>query len=241
MKSIPRAVRKELKNRSNPKKREFYPKFFKAYKGGYGEGDKFLGTIVPETRKVATLFWKGISIPDLVTILNDPYHEVRLCGLFILEKNYKKVKEENEKKKWVSVYLDNLDLVNNWDLVDLSASHILGDYLKDKNRRILFELAKVDNLWRNRIAMISTQAFIRNDDFTETLKLAEHFVGHPHDLMHKAVGWMLREVGSRNLMVERDFLDRFYKIMPRTMLRYAIEKFPEKLRKKYLEGKIQQK
>jgi 3-methyladenine DNA glycosylase AlkD len=125
--------------------------------------------------------------------------------------------------------------------VDLSASHILGDYLKDKNRRILYELAKVDNLWRNRIAMISTQAFIRNDDLTETLKLAEHFVGHPHDLMHKAVGWMLREVGSRNLMVERDFLDRFYKIMPRTMLRYAIEKFPEKLRKKYLEGKIQQK
>ena len=238
MKSIPRAVRSEIRKRSNPDKKKKYPQFFKAGKGEYGEGDKFIGTIVPETRKVATMFWKEVEIPALVELINDPYHEVRLCGLFMLTRKYQKSKSENEKKKWVSVYLDNLNGVNNWDLVDLTAHKILGDYLLDKKRNILYELANTEDLWRNRISVISTFAFIRKNDFNDVFKLAEHFIAHKHDLMHKAVGWMLREVGNRNLMAEREFLDRFYKIMPRTMLRYAIEKFPEKLRKKYLLGKV---
>jgi 3-methyladenine DNA glycosylase AlkD len=238
MKSIPQAVRKELRKRSNPQKKGLYPKFFKAHKGGYGEGDKFLGTVVPEIRKVTTLFWKESTISDLMKLLNDPYHEVRLCGVFILERNYKKSKTEEERKKWVSVYLDNLDGINNWDLVDLSASHILGNYLLDKKRDILYIFAATDELWKQRIAIISTHAFIRKGDFKDTLNLAEIYLSHPHDLIHKATGWMLREIGNRNLKAERQFLDRFYKIMPRTMLRYAIEKFDEKLRQKYLKGKI---
>jgi len=237
MASIPQAVKKELRKRSNPEKKKIYPKFFQAHKEGYGYGDKFLGTIVPETRKVATLFWKDIAIPDLVTLLNDPFHEVRLCGVFILERNYKKSKTENEKKKWVSVYLDNLEGINNWDLVDLSSHHILGDYLLDKKRDILYEFAKSGDLWRQRIAMITTMAFIRKNDFTDALNLAEQYITHTHDLIHKASGWMLREIGNRNLKAEREFLDRFYGIMPRTMLRYAIEKFDDKLRMKYLRKK----
>jgi len=234
MASIPQAVKKELKKRSNPEKKKIYPRFFQAHKGGYGHGDKFLGTTVPETRKVATTYWKEINIPDLVKLLNDPYHEARLCGVFILERHYRKAKTENEKKKWVSVYLDNLDGINNWDLVDLSASHILGNYLLDKKRDILYVFAKSGNLWRQRIAMISTLAFIRKGDYNDALSLAEIFIVHPHDLIHKASGWMLREIGNRNMTVERGFLDRFYRIMPRTMLRYAIEKFSDKLRKKYM-------
>lgn len=238
MKSIPQAVKNELKKRSNPLKKEFFPKFFKAFKGGYGEGDKFLGTTVPETRKVATIFWKDIRIADLVRLLNDPYHEVRLCALFILERNYKKAKSENEKKKWVSVYLDNLDSVNNWDLVDLSAHRILGNYLLDKDRKLLYLFAKSGKLWRQRVSIITTFAFIRKNDFEDTLSIAEMLLNHPHDMIHKAVGWMLREVGNRDLRTERKFLDRFYKLMPRTMLRYAIEKFNENLRQKYLKGKV---
>lgn len=235
--AIPHAVKRELRKRANPDKKKFYPRFFKTGNGEYGEGDKFMGTVVPEIRKVATLFWKDAGIEDLNILINDPIHEVRLCGLFMLERNYKRSKSD-DKKKWVDVYLGNLKGVNNWDLVDLSAGHILGNYLLDKNRKIIYDLAKTDDLWKNRISVIATFPFIRNGDYKDTLKLAKHFLQHEHDLMHKAVGWMLREIGNRDLKAEREFLDRHYKKMPRTMLRYAIEKFPEGLRQKYLKGKI---
>jgi 3-methyladenine DNA glycosylase AlkD len=163
--------------------------------------------------------------------LQSKYHEHRLTALYILILNFKKQKEEV-----IDIYLRNLERVNNWDLVDSSAPYLLGPYLEDKDRSILYELAKSDNLWKQRIAIITTLYFIKNNDFEDALKISEMLLNHKHDLIHKAVGWMLREIGKRDKKVEEEFLKKYYKNMPRTMLRYAIEKFPEEERQKILKG-----
>ncbi len=213
----------ELEKVSIPEKRNFFPHFFKTGKGEYGEGDKFIGVVVPDVRKIAKAN-KMLSSDELTRLLNNEYHECRMCALFILIEKYKKA-NENEKKQIVDFYLAHSHRINNWDLVDLSSKDILGDYLTDKdNREILYELAKSELLWDQRIAIIATYAFIKKTDFTDIINLSEQFLSHKHDLIHKAVGWMLRETGKRDKNTLITFLDKHYKDMPRTMLRYSLEK-----------------
>jgi 3-methyladenine DNA glycosylase AlkD len=232
--SIYQQIIKELHEVADPIKAEFFPKFFKTGKGEYGEGDQFLGVKVPDQRKVAKKFWRDIEAKDLEVLITSPFHEVRLTSIFMLVSKFEKATTPGEKKKWVDFYLDNREHVNNWDLVDSSALQILGAWLFDKDRSLLYDLAKSGKLWDQRIAMISTFYFIRKKDFEDTLKIAEILLNHPHDLIHKAVGWMIREVGNRDYEVAFGFLKKHYEKMPRTMLRYAIEKFDPKVREMFL-------
>mgnify|MGYP001581579604 CR=1 FL=1 len=222
-------IRKDLRKRANKEKAKILARFFKTEKGEYGEGDIFLGVMVPESRKVAKDY---IDLPfeDIAELLKSKTHEERLIALLILVERYKK----NRDKKIADFYLKNTRHINNWDLVDLTAHKILGNYLLDKDRAILYELAKSKNLWERRIAVISTFAFIQKSEFKDSLKISEILLNDKHDLIHKAVGWMLREIGKKNQDVEEEFLKKHYKKMPRTMLRYAIEKFDEEKRKFYL-------
>jgi len=210
--------------------------FFKTGKGEYGEGDVFVGLKVPTQRIIAKEF-KDLNLNDLKVLLSSKVHEERLISLFILVYKFEKG-DEKEKDEVFSFYLKNRKGVNNWDLVDLSAPKILGKYLLDRDKSFLFELALSENLWERRISILSTQEFIRNNKFDTTLKIAKILLQDKQDLIHKAVGWMLREIGKRDLITEEKFLKIYYKKMPRTMLRYAIEKFPEAKRKKYLQSKI---
>ncbi|HEC85554.1 MAG TPA: DNA alkylation repair protein, partial [Thioploca sp.] len=200
--------------------------------GEYGEGDKFLGIKVPVQRKVAKKY-QALSLTDIQTLLNSDIHEYRLTALILLINHYTKANDTN-KQKIFDFYLHNTKHINNWDLVDITAPKIVGDYLLDKPRDILYQLARSTNLWEKRIAIIATMTFIKQDDFSDTLKLAEILLNDEHDLIHKAVGWTLREVGKREQSVEENFLNKHYKQMPRTMLRYAIERFDDKRRKFYL-------
>ena len=229
-------IKYELEQHADPVKAEFLPRFFKAIPGGYGEGDRFIGVQVPLQRKIARKYFKDISLGETERLLQDPLHECRLTALFILCLRYEKARGEEEKTELVNLYLRNLYYVNNWDLVDSSAYKILGPYLMDKEKDLLYKLAASGDLWQQRIAVIATMHFIKNGLYTETLKLAEQFLVHEHDLMHKAAGWMLREVGKQNFNVEYDFLLKHYQKMPRTMLRYAIERFDPELRKQFLNG-----
>jgi 3-methyladenine DNA glycosylase AlkD len=231
-------VKQELSAQANAEKAAFFPIFFKTQPGEYGEGDKFIGVVVPQQRRIAKKYWREISLKELRELLCDPIHECRLTALFMLVHLFQKSKKEKDRKMIADLYLNSADCINNWDLTDSSAYHILGAYLFDKDRSALYELAYSDHLWRQRIAMISTLYFIRKNDFADTLQLAEIFIHHEHDLMHKAVGWMLREIGNRNYDVEYDFLKKHYKEMPRTMLRYAIEKFDEDVRQDFLKARI---
>ncbi len=182
--------------------------------------------------------YKDFSFHDLAILIQDEFHEIRMLALFILVIRYEKAKEELVHKKVCDFYLKHIKAVNNWDLVDSTAHKILGAYLEDKNRRLLYDYANSGQLWLQRIAIIATFCYIRHEDYDDALKISEILLDHEHDLIHKAVGWMLREVGNRNQSVEEEFLKKYYHTMPRTMLRYAIEKFEEPLRKKYLYGKI---
>lgn len=229
-------IKLELNKHADPEKANFLPNFFKAGPGGYGEGDKFIGVKVPIQRKVARKYFKTLSLEEVEVLLRGPIHEYRLTALIILVNKFEKAKTAQERKNIKEFYLKNISYVNNWDLVDSSADKILGAYLFDKEKDILYEFAKSDNLWENRAAIISTYYFIKNEVFEDTLKLAKILLNHEHDLIHKAVGWMLREVGNRNLEIEYNFLKEHYKKMPRTMLRYAIEKFEPELRNKFLRG-----
>ena len=210
--------------------------FFKTGKGEYGEGDKFIGLKVPTQRKLAREF-KDLTLADLAQLLKSPIHEERLISLFILVDKYSKA-DEKTKNDIFKFYLKNRKEINNWDLVDLSAPKILGKHLLKKDKSILLKFAVSKNLWERRIAILSTLEFIRIGDFKTTLKLCKILLNDEHDLIHKAVGWMLREIGKKDLESEEKFLKANYKKMPRTMLRYSIEKFPEIKRKKYLQGKI---
>ncbi len=221
-------LKKDLKKASNKKQAVLLQRFFKMGKGQYGEGDIFLGIKVPIQRSTAKRYDLGLE--DIQKLLNSKIHEERLIGLFILISKYKK-SDENLKEEIYKFYLKNSKRINNWDLVDLSSHKIVGNYLLDKDRKILYELAKSSNLWEKRISVISTFAFINDGDFKDSLAIAEILLGDAHDLIHKAVGWMLREIGKRDKKVLEGFLKKYYKAMPRTMLRYAIEKFSEKERK----------
>ena len=225
-------IKQDLKQLGTPERARASLWFFKTGKGEYGEGDVFLGVTVPEQRKVAKKY-KDLSLNNLQILLNSKTHEHRLTALFILVGQYKRSKD---KKNIVDFYLKNTKNVNNWDLVDSSAHYILGDYLLNKDKYILYKLAKSDNLWEKRISVISTFAFIRNNQFDDSLKISEILLHDKHDLIHKAVGWMLREIGKKDQEVEEEFLRKHYKEMPRTMLRYAIEKFEENKRKYYLKN-----
>lgn len=231
-----KAVREALRDASDPEKAAFYPTFFKAGKGEYAEGDRFIGVVVPEQRKIAKRF-RELPMRGVQSLLKDPFHECRLTGLLILAEKFRRG-DEDERARIVDCYIGHLDWVNNWDLVDSSAYPILGAWLIDRDRGILGELARSGHLWRQRVAIIATLAFIKADEYDDTLEIADLLLHHEHDLIHKAVGWMLREVGQRNQEVEEGFLLTRYKGMPRTMLRYAIEKFPEERRKAYLSGDV---
>lgn len=229
-------LRNHLEAVSNQEKARFLQRFFKTGKGEYAEGDLFLGIVVPVQRKIARQY-KYLSFSELKRLIHSRYHEERLITLLILIEKFRK-SDEIERSRIVKFYLDNRKGINNWDLVDLSAPKILGEYMLDKKRDILYEFAKSNNLWEKRIAILTTFTFIRNKDFEDCLKISELLIQDKHDLIHKAVGWMLRELGKMDLKSEEKFLKLHYKSMPRTMLRYAIEKFPEKKRKAYLEGRI---
>lgn len=229
-------IRKQIKNQADPNQAVILQRFFKTGKGDYGEGDIFYGIKVPVQRIIAKKF-NALSLVDLKELIKSKMHEERLIAAFILIDKYKKG-DEKEKKQIFNFYLNNRKGINNWDLVDLSAPKIVGEYLLDKEKDLLYKFARSNDLWEKRIAILSTQTFIRNHFFEDTLKISEILLNDKHDLIHKAVGWMLREVGNRDIQAEEDFLKKYYKQMPRTMLRYAIEKFPEKKRKDYLDGRI---
>jgi|TARA_Y100000310_G_scaffold341861_1_gene442562 3-methyladenine DNA glycosylase AlkD len=225
-------IKNDLQKLGNPKLAKILSRFFKTGKGEYGYGDVFLGIKVGPQRKIVKKYSQA-TLKDLQKLLSSKIHEERLTSLFILIDKYKKADEKN-KKEVVDFYLKNTKNINNWDLIDLSAGKILGNYLLEKDKSILYKLAKSNSVWERRIAIMSTFEFIRNNKFESTLKISEMLLEDKHDLVHKAVGWMLREIGKRNQAVEEKFLKKHYKKMPRTMLRYAIERFDESKRKYYL-------
>jgi len=225
-------IKKDLSQLSDPERAKNLSWFFKTGKGQYGEGDVFLGITVPEQRKVAKKYI-DLSLNDLQELLNSEIHEHRFTALVILISKYRKA-EESSKKEIFDFYLRNTKNINNWDLVDLSAPRIIGDYLLNKDRTTLFKLARSNILWERRISILSTFTFIDNCDFEDALSISELLLHDEHDLIHKAVGWALREIGKRDQNVEEKFLTKHYPNVPRTMLRYAVEKFDEKKRKKYL-------
>ena len=231
-----KALRAILEKQSNPEQAKILMRFFKTGIGEYGEGDEFLGIKVPVSRKIAKQF-KELSLSEIQELLDSKVHEERLIRLFILVEQYRKADAEKMQAIY-EFYLKNAKRVNNWDLVDLSAEKIMGAYLMDKDKRILFKLAKSKNLWERRIAIMSTFHFIKNGFYDTTFAISDMLLKDEHDLIHKAVGWMLREIGNSNLAEEEKFLKKNYKTMPRTMLRYAIEKFTEKKRQVYLKERV---
>jgi 3-methyladenine DNA glycosylase AlkD len=226
-------IKRDLSQLSNPEKAKKLSGYFKTGKGQYGEGDIFLGIPVPEQRKVAKRYL-SLSLTDLQALLSSAIHEHRLTALLILVTKYRKT-DSPGKDAIFHFYLANTEHINNWDLVDVSAPKIVGDYLLDKDPSILFKLAQSNNLWERRIAILSTFTFIRHNEFDDALSIVELLLQDKHDLIHKAVGWMLREIGKRDQEIEERFLRKYYRQMPRTMLRYAIEKFDDNKRKFYLE------
>ena len=223
MKQITKTITSELQALSNAEKREIFPRFFKTGKGEYGEGDRFLGVTVPNIRAIAKQY-KNISLNEIRELMQSEWHEVRLCALLIMVEKSKK-KDEALRQQLFDLYLSQTDRINNWDLVDLSCRFIVGEHLLDKSRDILYQLAQSPLLWDNRIAIVSTYAFIRKGQLEDTYALSDIMMHHPHDLMHKAIGWMLRETGKRNPERLYDYVMNHRADMPRTMLRYAIEKF----------------
>jgi 3-methyladenine DNA glycosylase AlkD len=210
--------------------------FFKTGPGEYGEGDQFIGVRAPDLRRLAKEL-KATPLDEAFQLLQSPIHEDRSLALLMLVYAFTKGDTATQKRIY-ETYLSHTDFINGWDLVDVSAPHIVGAYLCDKSRKPLYQLAKSNSLWERRIAMIATQHFIRQKDFADALQIAKLLLHDKHDLIHKAVGWMLREIGNRDLATEEAFLQAHYQTMPRTMLRYAIEKFPELKRQAYLKGTI---
>lgn len=236
--SYAQQVIKDLQGYTNPEKAEFFPRFFKTKPGEYGAGDQFIGVKVPDLRKVAKVYYSDIPLEDVSQLLQSPIHEYRLTALFILVYKFEKLKTKQQQTEIVDFYLIHLPYINNWDLVDSSADKILGAYLFEQEKDLLYRLAQGGNLWEQRISIIATFYFIRRNEFADTLKLAKLLLRHKHDLIHKAVGWMLREIGNRDIEAEYMFLKEHYHEMPRTMLRYAIEKFEPELRSKFLNGEV---
>jgi 3-methyladenine DNA glycosylase AlkD len=235
MKDILKDLRKDLNIYANPQKAEDLKRFFKTGKGQYGEGDIFIGVQVPRLRKIVRKY-ANISLDNTLNFLRSKIHEERLIALLIMVEKAR-LADEGERETLFKKYIENTQYINNWDLVDLSADKIVGSYLFEKPKVILYSLAESENLWERRIAILATFDYIKKGFHKDTLKLAKILLNDRHDLIHKAVGWMLREVGKR---CSQEILEKFllanYKQMPRTMLRYAIERLPEDLRLQYLNG-----
>lgn len=227
----------ELETLGNPEKATHLSRFFKAGKGQYGEGDLFLGITVPEQRLLAKKY-REVTPVVLSELISSPYHEIRLTGLLILVEQFEKNKNEEFRKSCVDFYLSQTQYINNWDLVDLTCYKLLGVWLANKDRHLLYQLAHSANLWEQRIAIVTCMHFVRQGDLKDCLAISDLLLNHEHDLIHKAVGWLLRETGKKDRQVLKDFLLTRYTHMPRTMLRYAIEHFPEEERKKYLNNLI---
>ena len=225
---------------SSPEKKEFLPYFFKTGKGEYAEGDQFIGVVVPDSRKLVKEYWQKATLEDVQEILKSEFHEMRLVALLILVNKFEKSKDKTEQKKLVDFYLKNTKYINNWDLVDLSCYKLLGRYcFENQKDDILRELSNSDNMWEKRIAIVATMHHIKKGkSFDLTQELVLNNLNHPHDLMHKANGWLLREIGNKDEEVLLDFLKIHYQNMPRTTLRYAIEKLDEDLRQDFLKGRI---
>jgi 3-methyladenine DNA glycosylase AlkD len=229
-------LKSDLRKYSDKGKAKIPQRFFKTGPGDYAEGDIFLGIKVPILRILAKRY-QNLAFNENLRLLKSRIHEERLLSLLILILKYSKA-DSTEKEKIYKAYLKYSKYINNWDLVDVTAKHIVGAFLMDKDKAPLYKLASSDSLWERRIAILSTFHFIENNDFADTLKIAEILISDPHDLIHKAVGWMLREVGKKDLDSEEIFLKKYYTAMPRTMLRYALERFPETKRQAYLQGKV---
>jgi 3-methyladenine DNA glycosylase AlkD len=229
-------VHNDLLQLANKEIAEHSQRFFKTAKGEYGAGDIFLGIRVPVLRKLVKKY-RGISIAEVYKLLHSKFHEERLLAILMLVQLFKTA-DDDEQKQIYDLYLRNTEFINNWDIVDISAGNIVGAYLYEKDRIPLYHLVKSENLWERRISIIATFYFIRKNDFEETLKISKILLHDKEDLIQKAVGWMLREVGKKVIEIEEEFLEEHYKKMPRTMLRYAIEKFPEARRKMYLRGEV---
>jgi 3-methyladenine DNA glycosylase AlkD len=226
-------IKKEIQRNSHPDKAKIFLRFFKTGPGQYGEGDKFLGLTMPEQRAIAKKYI-DISLNESEKLIQSPYHEHRMTGLIILTYKYLKA-DEKLKKEIYELYINNYNQINNWDLVDVTAPNIVGSYLLDKNKKILYDFATSNHLWKKRISIISTFTFIKNNQFKDTIKISEILLKDNHDLIHKAVGWMLREMGKRDEKELLNFLDKYHKTMPRTMLRYSLEKLTDEQRKYYMQ------
>jgi len=229
-------IQKQIRRLGNKEYTARLRKYFKTGKGEYGEGDRFLGIQVPVLRKIAKKYRK-ISISQVSELVKSQFHEERLFSLLVLVEFFKRANDK-DKKIIYTTYLTNTKFINNWDLVDASAGHIVGAYLLTRDKKPIYLLARSKNIWERRISIMSTSYFIKHNRFVDTLSIAEMLLGDEEDLIHKAVGWMLREIGKRDLELEERFLGKHYKSMPRTMLRYAIEKFPKEKRKIYLKGEL---
>ncbi len=229
-------IRERLNQLADPQQAVNLQRFFKTGSGDYGEGDRFLGLRVPQIRKLVKDF-ATMQLKDIQRLLRSEFHEERLLALLLMVQRFQHG-DTQERESLYRRYLASTRYINNWDLVDASAEHIVGAWLFDKSREPLYSLARSAFLWERRIAIIATFHFIKQGEFGESLQLAEHLLQDSHDLIHKAVGWMLREVGKRDRDAEEAFLRKHYRQMPRTMLRYAIERFPENLRQAYLKGRI---
>ncbi len=230
------AIEAELLQHGDPERARNLQRYFRSGKGQYGAGDVFAGLRVPEVRRLARAY-RHLTPDEITGLLRSDYHGARLMALVLLADRFRRG-TDGERAVIYGRYLAHTRWINNWDLVDISARHIVGAWLMNRDRAPLYRLAQSDSLWERRIAIIATQAFIRDHDFADTLKIAELLRDDPHDLIHKAVGWMLREVGKRDRATAEEFLRRHHRHMPRTMLRYAIEKFPPDLRRRYLDGTI---
>ena len=227
---------KELQEFADEKQAKNLQRFFKTEKGQYGEGDIFIGLKVPYTRRISKKY-VNLNLPNIQKLLDSKIHEHRLAGLFILIDKFKKSDEEN-KGNIFNFYLKNTKNINNWDLVDLSAPNIVGNFLIDKDKGILYKLAESKYLWEKRISILACFSFIRKEEFNDALRISEILLKDEHDLIHKAVGWMLKEIGKKDEKVLEDFLKKHYFEIPRTALRYSIEKFEESKRKKFLRGEF---
>ncbi|MFI6784464.1 DNA alkylation repair protein [Micromonospora sp. NPDC050276] len=230
-------VRRELASLADPRRAEASSRFLQMVADGYGEGDRALGVSVPDQRKVAGRYWRDLSLAETTRLLTGGAHEERLTSLFILVRKFNKG-DEQQRGQVFDTILANTDHINNWDLVDSSAPYIVGPWLIDRDRSVLDRLAESSLVWDRRIAIMATFAFIKAGDFEWTFRLGDRLLHDPHDLVRKAVGWMLREVGNRDRAAEEEFLVRRYRVMPRVMLRYAIEKFEPQRRREYLSGAL---
>ncbi len=236
MHPIVRQIKEHLAQLANESIAEHSQRFFKTGPGQYGEGDQFLGIRVPVLRKLVPQY-QEMPLEQVLELLKSPYHEERLFALLLLVRQFSRG-DASKQKLLHQAYLEHTTYVNNWDLVDSSAEHLVGAYLVTRDRSLLYRLAKSKSLWERRIAVIATFYFIKRNDYQDILQIAELLLADPEDLIHKAVGWMLRELGKRELKVEEDFLQKHYQHMPRTMLRYAIEKFEKEKRLDYLHNRI---